>query len=78
MTALRCSGVKMSVIGRTPRPGSAPPRSERQRAQELRQSSPLVTILPQEARNLVLDQIAALKKGVILGEGTSSPGVPFR
>lgn len=49
-----------------------------QRAQELRQSSPLVTILPEDSRKHVLDQIAALKKGVILGEGTSSPGVPFR
>lgn len=40
------------------------------RAQELRQSSPLVTILPQETRKLVLDQIAALKKGVVMGKAT--------
>lgn len=48
------------------------------RAQELRQTSPLVTILPEDSRKHVLDQIAGLKKGVILAEGTSSPGVPFR
>lgn len=44
------------------------------RAQELRQSSPLVTILPQEARNLVLDQIAALKKGVVIRNYTPAFG----
>ena len=47
------------------------------RAQELRQSSPLVTILPKETRNLVLDQIAALKKGVVMGKATKAPGDPF-
>ena len=49
-----------------------------QRAQELRQSSPLVTILPQETRKLVLDQIAALKKGVVMGEATRGAGDPSR
>lgn len=39
-----------------------------QRAQTLRQSSPLVTILPADTRKQVLDQIAALKKGVVLRE----------
>ncbi|MCM3565389.1 helix-turn-helix transcriptional regulator [Hydrogenophaga intermedia] len=39
-----------------------------QRAQALRQSSPLVTILPADTRKQVLDQIAALKKGVVLHE----------
>ncbi len=38
------------------------------RAQELRQASPLVTVLPDAVRQGVLDQIAALKKGVMLGD----------
>lgn len=37
------------------------------RAQELRQASPLPTILPPEVRQSVLDQIKRLKKGVNLG-----------
>lgn len=47
------------------------------RAQELRQSSPLVTILPEDARKHVLDQIAALKKGVVLGEALLAAGDPY-
>ena len=43
-----------------------------QRAQELRQSSPLVTILPEQTRKQVLDQIATLKKGVIIGRASES------
>jgi transcriptional regulator with XRE-family HTH domain len=38
------------------------------RAQALRQSSPLATILPADTRKQVLDQIAALMKGVVLRE----------
>lgn len=36
------------------------------RAQELRQSSPLVTLLPDDTRKIVLAQIGALKKGVVI------------
>lgn len=36
------------------------------RAQELRQASPLVTILPNEVRQAVLAQVSELKKGVVL------------
>ena len=44
------------VIGRT------------RRAQELRQASPLVTLLPDDVRRNVLSQVRALKKGVRLDE----------
>lgn len=37
------------------------------RAQELRQASPLVVVLPAQARQRVLKQVNALKKGVVLG-----------
>jgi transcriptional regulator with XRE-family HTH domain len=37
------------------------------RAQELRQASPLVTVLPEQVRRDVLAQVRALKKGVKLG-----------
>ena len=40
-------------------------------AQELRQSSPLVTILTPDARKQVLDQVAALKRGVVFGQSVS-------
>ncbi|MBS0465814.1 MAG: helix-turn-helix transcriptional regulator [Proteobacteria bacterium] len=36
-------------------------------AQQLRQASPLVTILPQAARQGILQQVAELKKGLTLG-----------
>ena len=36
-------------------------------AQQLRQASPLVTILSQEARQLILSQVGALKQGVTFG-----------
>lgn len=36
-------------------------------AQQLRQASPLVTVLPESMRNNVLAQIAELKKGIVLG-----------
>ncbi|SOZ19391.1 hypothetical protein CBM2609_B30267 [Cupriavidus taiwanensis] len=38
------------------------------RAQELRQASPLPTLLPDAVRHQVLAQIQALKKGVVLGD----------
>jgi transcriptional regulator with XRE-family HTH domain len=38
------------------------------RAQELRQASPLPTVLPEEVRRDVLAQVQALKKGVVLGD----------
>jgi transcriptional regulator with XRE-family HTH domain len=43
------------------------------RAQQLRQSSPLVTLLPEEVRQRILEEIHRLKRGVILG-GTSTSG----
>lgn len=41
------------------------------RAQELRQASPLVTVLPEAARRSVLAQMRELKKGVALGDAGS-------
>lgn len=41
------------------------------RAQELRQASPLVTVLPTEARQRILDEVRGLKKGIALGDGTN-------
>lgn len=38
------------------------------RAQELRQTSPLTTLLPDEVRQNILDQVKRLKQGVILGD----------
>jgi hypothetical protein len=43
--------------------------STSRRGQELRQASPLPTILPAEVRADVLAQMGALKKGVVLGTG---------
>lgn len=40
------------------------------RAQELRQASPLTAILPEDVRRGILDQVRALKKGVVLGDDT--------
>jgi transcriptional regulator with XRE-family HTH domain len=39
------------------------------RAQELRQASPLITVLPDEVRQSILAQASALRKGVVLGDG---------
>lgn len=44
--------------------------SQTQRSKELRQASPLATILPPEARRRVLDAVRQLKHGTVLG---SSP-----
>lgn len=38
------------------------------RAQELRQASPLITVLPDEMRKSILEQISGLKRGVLLGD----------
>jgi transcriptional regulator with XRE-family HTH domain len=43
------------------------------RAQQLRQASPLVTVLPQEVRQRILAQVADLKKGVVLGAEPRQP-----
>jgi len=44
------------------------------RAQELRQASPLVTVLPDEVRQGILDQVSDLRKGVVLGDtGEQAP-----
>lgn len=42
-------------------------------AQQLRQASPLVTILPEEARQRILQQVSNLKKGVVIGGTPSTP-----
>lgn len=44
------------------------------RAQQLRQASPLVTVLPDEVRRRILDEVRRLKKGVILGDAQASDG----
>jgi len=38
------------------------------RAQELRQASPLVTVLPTETRQRILNEVSSLKKGIALGD----------
>lgn len=38
------------------------------RAQELRQASPLITVLSDEMRQSILNQISLLKRGVLLGD----------
>ncbi len=49
--------------------------SRTRRAQELRQASPLTTILPEASRLTILAQVSALRKGVALGntEGEEMP-----
>lgn len=49
------TGAWRKVLGRT------------RHAQQLRQASPLVTVLPDEARNRILAQMSDLKKGVEIG-----------
>lgn len=41
------------------------------RAQELRQASPLVTVLPTEVRQRILNEVSDLKKGIALGDVTN-------
>lgn len=45
-------------------------------AQELRQASPLPTVLPKEVRESILNDIASLKKGVVVGGGERSSNEP--
>jgi hypothetical protein len=42
------------------------------RAQELRQASPLVTVLSAPERQRILDEVNELKKGVVLGDVTAT------
>ncbi|MES2957179.1 MAG: helix-turn-helix transcriptional regulator [Pseudomonadota bacterium] len=56
-------GTWRKVLGRT------------RRAQELRQASPLATVLPENVRKSILAQVHGLKKGVALGEA-DHPDVP--
>lgn len=42
-------------------------------AQQLRQASPLVTILPEEARQRILKQVSNLKKGIVIGGTPKTP-----
>ena len=56
-------GAWRKVLGRT------------RRAQELRQASPLATVLPENVRQTILAQAHALKKGVVLGD-TGKPDMP--
>ncbi|MET0542117.1 MAG: helix-turn-helix transcriptional regulator [Variovorax sp.] len=48
--------------------------STSRRGKELRQASPLPTILPASIRSGVLEQVSALKKGVVLGAKPPSSG----
>lgn len=49
------AGAWRKVLGRT------------RHAQQLRQTSPLVTVLPESVRVAILEQVASLRKGVVLG-----------
>jgi hypothetical protein len=51
-------GTWRKVLGRT------------RRAQELRQASPLVTVLPEDLRQRVLAQVRGLKQGLVLGDAS--------
>lgn len=42
-------------------------------AQQLRQASPLVTVLPEAVRQDILAQVSRLRKGVVLGEAPQTP-----
>lgn len=55
------TGAWRKVLGRT------------RHAQQLRQASPLVTVLPEEVRRAILDQVSRLRKGLVLGRGASQP-----
>jgi hypothetical protein len=46
------------------------------RGRELRQASPLPSILPASRRAAVLEQVSALKKGVILGSKSRGAAAP--
>lgn len=42
-------------------------------AQQLRQASPLVTVLPEEVRQRILKEVSNLKKGVVIGGTPNTP-----
>ncbi len=42
-------------------------------AQQLRQASPLVTVLPKDARQRILKQVGDLKKGIVIGGTPEAP-----
>jgi len=42
-------------------------------AQQLRQASPLVTVLPEDVRQRILKQVSNLKKGVVIGGDPKTP-----
>lgn len=42
-------------------------------AQQLRQASPLVTILPEAVRQRILKQVSNLKKGIVIGGAAGTP-----
>ncbi len=46
------------------------------RAQELRQASPLTTVLPDDIRRNILAQVSALRKGVVLGDDMNQQAEP--
>jgi transcriptional regulator with XRE-family HTH domain len=56
------AGAWRMVLGRT------------RHAQQLRQASPLVTVLPESVRQVILEQVASLRKGVVLGGEPRQPG----
>lgn len=41
---------------------------------QLRQASPLVTVVPEEVRKRILQQVRDLKAGVVMGGALSNPG----
>jgi transcriptional regulator with XRE-family HTH domain len=55
------AGTWRKVLGRT------------RRAQQLRQASPLVTVLPVAARRRILEQVSELKKGIEFGGAPKTP-----
>ena len=64
------------------KPGHKPPKrawrkalGRTKRAQELRQASPLPTVLPDHVRNEVVAQAKALKKGVVIGDVEIDPSL---
>jgi transcriptional regulator with XRE-family HTH domain len=56
------AGAWRKVLGRT------------HHAQQLRQASPLVTVLPEDVRQAILAQVSQLRKGVVLGGEPQQPG----
>lgn len=55
------AGAWRKVLGRT------------RHAQQLRQASPLVTVLPENVRRAILEQVASLRNGVVLGGESQQP-----